>query len=62
MLSLNTRLYARSFRAHDALAEAYEKDGNLQLAVKHLEESLRLSPGSEKTRDKLIQLKSSRSE
>lgn len=46
LLRLGVHLRPKSFNTHDSLAEAYERDGQTELAAASYQASLKLNPGN----------------
>ncbi len=44
IFKLNVEVYPQGFNAHDSLAEAYMRNNNRELAIKHYKKSLELNP------------------
>jgi tetratricopeptide (TPR) repeat protein len=60
VFNLNTQLFAKSPNVWDSLAEAYLKAGNVKLAKRHYETSLKLNPKNDSARENLKKLDQSR--
>jgi len=56
VLTLNSDLYPDSWNVYDSLAEAYMKDGQNDLAVRHYNRSIELNPENENGKQMLEQL------
>ena len=54
--TLNVEQYPQSFNAHDSLAESYLKVGNVELAIKNYEKSLKLNPQNTNALEQLKKL------
>jgi predicted alpha/beta superfamily hydrolase len=57
IFKLNVELYPESANVHDSLAEAYMKNGQNDLAIRHYEKSLELNPENQNARDMLKKLR-----
>jgi hypothetical protein len=53
VFSLNTEMYPNSANAYDSLAEAYLKDGQIELARKYYKKTLELNPNNDKAKNVL---------
>ncbi|GAA0734514.1 dienelactone hydrolase [Sphingomonas japonica] len=53
VLKLATTLYPKSFNAFDSLGEAYQSDGNKQLAIANYRKSLDLNPGNQNAAERI---------
>ncbi len=58
IFSVNTRLFPQSSNCFDSLAEAYEKAGNMLLAIKHYERAMELDSKNAHALARLVKLKS----
>jgi CubicO group peptidase (beta-lactamase class C family) len=56
ILKLNAEEYPKSANVYDSLAEAYEKDGQKQLAIANYRKALDLDPKNQKAADKIKEL------
>ena len=56
ILKLNVEEYPKSANTYDSLAEAYEKDGQKQLALANYRKALELDPKNQKAADKIKEL------
>ena len=56
ILEYNTQAHPNSFNAHDSLGEAYQKAGNIQLAIQHYKRSLQLNPDNKNAQEMLEKL------
>ena len=57
LFRLNVQAYPDSADVYDSLADAYLKNGDLTHAIDNYEESLRLNPENQKTRDLIKELR-----
>jgi tetratricopeptide (TPR) repeat protein len=57
LFRLNVQAYPGSADVYDSLADAYLKNGDLTHAINNYEESLRLNPENQKTRDLIKELR-----
>jgi CubicO group peptidase (beta-lactamase class C family) len=56
ILKLNAEEYPKSANVYDSLAEAYEKDGQKQLAIANYRKALELDPKNQKAANKIKEL------
>ena len=56
VLENNMKAHPKSANAHDSLAEAYYKNGNMDLAGKHYRVSLKLNPDNDNARKMLAKM------
>ncbi len=57
LFKLNVMAYPDSWNTYDSLAEAYQADGEIELAIVNYERSLKLNPGNANAADRLKDLK-----
>lgn len=57
LFKLNVSAYPDSWNTYDSLAEAYQADGDKELAIHYYERSLKLNPGNSNAAERLKELK-----
>ena len=56
IFKLNTEKYPDSWNVYDSLAEAYMKNGNVELAIKNYQKSVEMNPDNENGKEMLEKL------
>lgn len=57
IFKLNVEMFPQSYNTYDSLAEAYKKNGNIELAIENYEKSLNLNPKNKNAKEQIKKLK-----